>query len=271
LAKIAEVLNRIGYQYPGEPDRTKRLRALVATSIVSHGVDIDALNLMIMNGMTPAIADYVQASSRAGRSHVGLVIVGFDNRRARERSLYQYFLKYHEFLNRLITPVPVNRFAKFAAERTVPGVMSALLLQDYNSERLNRIGRDATKVRPSLAQGREMRRWFLGAEPPADKRTDFLERVLASVGVGKTILVSDGSGGYVRRPVFDPIIEASLRVEVEIVFSRQLDRLVDQTGDAQTAMRFRPRPLTSFRDVDEPTEFGPLTPFAAVERALARN
>jgi hypothetical protein len=46
---------------------------------------------------------------------------------------------------------------------------------------------------------------------------------------------------------------------------------VDPGADAQTAMRFRPRPLTSFRDVDEPTELGPLTPFAAVERALARN
>ena len=66
-------------------------------------------------------------------------------------------------------------------------------------------------------------------------------------------------------------MEASLQAEVEAVFNRQLDRLVDQTGDAQTSMRFRPNPLTSFRDVDEPTELGPLTPFAAVERALARN
>ncbi|MFL6143198.1 MAG: helicase-related protein [Labedaea sp.] len=271
LAKIAEVLNRIAYQYPGEPDRTKRLRALVATSIVSHGVDIDALNLMLMNGMTPAVADYVQASSRSGRTHVGLVIVGYDNRRARERSFYQYFLKYHEFLNRLITPVPVNRFAKFAAERTVPGVMSALLLQDYNRERLDRLRWDATEVRPSLAQGKQLRKWFLGPEPPVDKRADLLERVLAAVGVGKTIIAPDGSGGHARRPVFDPIMEASLRAEVEAVFNIQLDRLVDQTGDAQTAMRFRPHPLTSFRDVDEPTELGPLTPFAAVERALARN
>ncbi|MFL6142684.1 MAG: hypothetical protein ACJ72N_12560, partial [Labedaea sp.] len=100
---------------------------------------------------------------------------------------------------------------------------------------------------------------------------DLLERVLAAVGVGKTIIAPDGSGGHARRPVFDPIMEASLRAEVEAVFNIQLDRLVDQTGDAQTAMRFRPHPLTSFRDVDEPTELGPLTPFAAVERALARN
>ena len=66
-------------------------------------------------------------------------------------------------------------------------------------------------------------------------------------------------------------MEDSLRAEVEAVFDRQLDRIIDPGGDAQTAMRFRPRPLTSFRDVDEPTELGPLTPFAPVERALARN
>ncbi len=269
LAKIAEVLNRIGEQYSGEPDRTKRLRALVATSIVSHGVDINELNLMVMNGMTPAVADYVQASSRSGRTHVGLVIVGFDNRRARERSFYEYFLKYHEYLNRLITPVPVNRFAKFAAERTVPGVMSALLLQAYNREQLDTAGHDPTNVLASLAQGRAFQKWWLGTGSPS--RDEFLARVLRAVGVEKTIQVPDGNGGVVTRRVFDPIMEASLREEVTTVFDRQLERLVDPGGDGQTSMRFRPRPLTSFRDVDEPTEFGPLTPFAAVERALARN
>lgn len=271
LAKIAEVLNRIDWQYPGEPDRTRRLRALVATSIVSHGVDIDVLNLMVMNGMTPAIADYVQASSRAGRTHVGLVIVGYDNRRARERSFYEYFLKYHEFLNRLISPVPVNRFAKFAAERTVPGVMSTLLIQAYNHERVQAKPTDPAKALGTLAYGPEFRKWWLGADAPPNKERHFLDRTLTAVGVGKEILVPDGRGGYIRRPVFDPVMEASLREEVEAVFGRQLERLVDQHGDAQTAMRFRPHPLTSFRDVDEPTELAPLTPFAQVERLLARN
>lgn len=271
LAKIAEVLNRIAAQYPNEPDREKRLRALVATSIVSHGVDIDALNLMVMNGMPPAIADYVQATSRSGRTHVGLVIVGYDNRRPRDRSFYEYFLKYHEFLARLIAPVPVNRFAKFAAERTVPGIMSALLLQAYNTERVNSKPKDPATALGSLANGRLFAKWWGSADAPLNKEQHFLERVLAAVGVGKTVLVPDGHGGYTRRPVFDPVMEASLREEVTAAFGRQLDRLIEQHGEGQTAMRFRPRPLTSFRDVDEPTELAPLTPFAAVERALARN
>ena len=226
---------------------------------------------MVMNGMTPAVADYVQASSRSGRTHVGLIIVGYDNRRARERSFYEYFLPYHSFLNRLITPVPVNRFAKFAAERTVPGVMSALLIQAYNRERLDKAGHNPAKVLPSLTQGRVFRQWWLGPDAPPDKERHFLERVLHAVGVDKTITEPDGNGGTRTRRVFDPIMEASLREDVAAVFERQLDRLVDPGADAQTAMRFRPHPLTSFRDVDEPTELGPLTPFAAVERALARN
>ena len=240
LAKIAEVLNRIADQYPAQADRTKRLRALVATSIVSHGVDIDALNLMVMNGMTPAVADYVQASSRSGRSHVGLIIVGYDNRRARERSFYEYFLPYHSFLNRLITPVPVNRFAKFAAERTVPGVMSALLIQAYNRERLDKAGHDPKRVLPSLTQGRIFRQWWLGPDAPPNKEQHFLGRVLRAVGVDKTITEPDGKGGVRTRCVFDPIMEASLREDVTAVFERQLDRLIDPGADAQTAQRFRP-------------------------------
>ncbi len=93
LASISAVLNRIDEQYDREPDRTRRLRALVATSIVSHGVDLNALNLMVLNGMTPSVAGYVQSSSRSGRTHVGLIVVGFDARKARERSFYEYFLQ----------------------------------------------------------------------------------------------------------------------------------------------------------------------------------
>jgi hypothetical protein len=271
LAKIAEVLNLISVQFEDGTPREERLRALVATSIVSHGVDIDQLNLMVMNGMTPTVAGYVQASSRSGRTHVGLVVVGHDRRKARERSFYQYFLQYHEFLNRLIAPVPVNRFAKFAADRTLPGVMAAILIQVYNRERLERLGLDPTRPRRSLTLGSELRKWWGSTDGPTDKAADLTERALAALGVGKTVLVDDGVGGYERRPVFDPVIEESLRVQAEDVIGRQLDRVLDPVGESQTVMRFRPRPLSSFRDVDEPMEFAVTGNQADVESALTSN
>lgn len=271
LAKIAEILDLIGVQYRDGTPREDRLRALVATSIVSHGVDLDPLNLMVMNGMTPAVAGYVQASSRSGRTHVGLVVVGFDRRKARERSFYQYFLKYHEFLNRLIAPVPVNRFAKFAAERTLPGVMSALLLQVYNRERLERAGLDPAKPRRSLLLGSEVRKWWGSADGPADKTADLKDRSLAALGIGKTVLVANGDSKFESRRIFDPIMEASLRGEAEVAIGRQVERLLDQGGNSLTAMRFRPQPLSSFRDVDEPMEFCVSPAWSDIEMALTSN
>src|SRR5207248_334874 len=127
---------RIGSQYIDGTAPQDRLRALVATSLISHGVDLDMLNVELMNRMTPTVAGYVQATSRAGRTHTGLVIVGFDRRIARERSFYQHFLDYHRYIDRMIAPVPVNRFARFAPQATMPGVVSALVLHLLSRRRL---------------------------------------------------------------------------------------------------------------------------------------
>jgi len=266
LANISAVLNRIEEQYDREPDRTRRLRALVATSIVSHGVDLNALNLMVLNGMTPSVAGYVQSSSRSGRTHVGLVIVGFDARKARERSFYEYFLKYHEFLDRLITPVPVNRFAKFSARWTVSGVMSALLLIAYQSERAQRLGPDPAKPRKTLGYAPELRSWLGGAEEPSpDKEAHVRARVHRALGLGKHIHEEDGSS----RPLFDPVWEESLGEAVDAAFSSQMARLKEEGGKSTTSERFRPGVLASFRSVDLPMEFAAYGESQRIEHDLA--
>jgi Helicase conserved C-terminal domain len=266
LASISAVLNRIEEQYDREPDRTRRLRALVATSIVSHGVDLNALNLMVLNGMTPSVAGYVQSSSRSGRTHVGLVIVGFNARKARERSFYEYFLKYHEFLDRLITPVPVNRFAKFSARWTVPGVMSALLLIAYQNERAQRLGLDAAKPRKTLAYAPELRGWLGGAEEPSPGKDDHIRaRVHRAVGLGKHIHEDDGTS----RPLFDPVWEESLGEAIDAAFSSQMGRLKEEGGKSTTSERFRPGVLASFRSVDLPMEFAAYGESQRIEHDLA--
>jgi transcription elongation factor Elf1 len=107
--------------------RADRIRGLVGTSVVSHGVDLDRLNFEILAGMPPSYAQYIQATARAGRSHVGLVIDIFDRVNRRETSMYQSFFTTHAALERMVEPVPVNRFASRAVERTLPGIVCALL------------------------------------------------------------------------------------------------------------------------------------------------
>ena len=108
--------------------------AVLATSMVSHGVDIDRLNAMIFYGMPRQNAEYIQASSRVGRAHTGIVFTCLHPIRERDQSHYEYFVKFHEFLGQLIEPVAINRWATFSLSRTLPGLFMGILLQKFANE-----------------------------------------------------------------------------------------------------------------------------------------
>lgn len=122
---VTQVLEHLETPAPGKSQED----AVLATSMVSHGVDIDRLNGMIFYGMPRQTAEYIQASSRVGRSHVGLVICCLHPVRERDRSHYNYFSKYHEYLGMLVEPVAINRWSRFSVTRTLPGLFMGYLLQ----------------------------------------------------------------------------------------------------------------------------------------------
>ncbi len=107
---------------------SERLSDVVATSMISHGVDIDRLNLMLFYGWPNTTAEYIQASSRAGRTVPGLVFILFRPQRARERSIFDYFVKAHEYLDQMVEAVPIDRFAHNALYRTAFGLLLGRLL-----------------------------------------------------------------------------------------------------------------------------------------------
>ncbi len=108
-----------------------RLSSITATSMISHGVDVDRLNIMNFFGMPFSAAEYIQSSSRVGRKVCGCVFIVYQAHKERERSHYQRFIKYHEFQNRLVEPVPLNRWAARALEFTSPGLVMAAIFALY--------------------------------------------------------------------------------------------------------------------------------------------
>ena len=126
LGELASVVASL-QRNPTETPRSERIRALVGTAVISHGVDLDRLNLEVLAGMPPSYAQYIQAASRAGRRHVGVVMSVFDRNNRRETSVFQSFETTHRALERMVEPVPVNRYATRAVERTLPGIICALL------------------------------------------------------------------------------------------------------------------------------------------------
>ena len=107
---------------------------VIATSMVSHGVDVDRLNVMVFNGMPKSMAEYIQASSRVGRRYLGLVFMIFNPVRERDRSHFRYHGKFHEYLDRMVAPVAINRWSRYAARKTLPGVLMADILQVANRD-----------------------------------------------------------------------------------------------------------------------------------------
>jgi hypothetical protein len=203
--------------------------AVLATSMVSHGVDVDRLNAMIFYGMPRQNAEYIQASSRVGRTHVGIIFTCLHPARERDQSHYGYFVKFHEFLGQLIEPVPINRWAKFSLNRTVPGLFMAALLQKFANE--------SAKDKPDS--------FYL---------LDFIRKKI--------------SAGELTPSMFIPLLERAYLLSGNLsagaaTFKSELHRLVTQFFDqiicAGPQYKFVsevliPKPMRSLRDVDEPID-----------------
>ena len=87
----------------------KCLDAVLATNMVSVGVDVARLALMIVNGQPLTTAEYIQATSRVGRADVpGLVAVNYYRDQARSLSHYESFRPYHESFYRFVEPGSVT-------------------------------------------------------------------------------------------------------------------------------------------------------------------
>ena len=104
------------------------LDVVLATNMLSVGVDIPRLGLMLVNGQPKGIAEYIQATSRVGRGDVsGLVVAVLNNAKARDRSHYESFPTWHETLYRDVEPTSVTPFSSRARDRALHAVLVALV------------------------------------------------------------------------------------------------------------------------------------------------
>lgn len=101
-------------------DEAGCLDAVLATNMISVGLDVSRLALMIINGQPLTTAEYIQASSRVGRGEVpGLVFANYYRDQARSLSHYESFRPYHEAFYRFVEPTSVTPYTYQARLRAL--------------------------------------------------------------------------------------------------------------------------------------------------------
>ncbi|WP_429542683.1 helicase-related protein [Pseudomonas frederiksbergensis] len=104
------------------------LDAVLATNMLSVGVDIPRLGLMLVYGQPKGIAEYIQATSRVGRGEVaGLVVSVLNSAKARDRSHFETFRTWHSTLYRDVEATSVTPFASRARDRALHAVLVAVV------------------------------------------------------------------------------------------------------------------------------------------------
>lgn len=96
---------------------------VLATNMISVGIDIDRFNIMLINSQPKNVAEYIQVSSRVGRKYKGLVIDLLDANRARDKSHFEHFIPFHQAFYKSVEPVSLTPFTENTIEKMLASVM----------------------------------------------------------------------------------------------------------------------------------------------------
>lgn len=136
IAAPAELTSRVrSYEIRDMLERLNRpvgdleaVDLLVASNMISVGMDIPRLGLMVVNAQPKTLSEYIQATSRVGRGQVpGLVITMYNSMRARDRSHYETFETWHRCLYRDVEATSVTPFASRTQDKALHAILVALV------------------------------------------------------------------------------------------------------------------------------------------------
>lgn len=145
---------------PYKKDHTEDVYDFVlATNMISVGVDVGRLGTMVVAGQPKTNAEYIQATSRVGRDNPGLVFMVYNPSRSRDKSHYEQFLRYHSALYRYVEATSLTPFSDRARDRGLQALFVTLcrylcpdLLNNENAANFNPSSEEVKRVESIICQ-----------------------------------------------------------------------------------------------------------------------
>jgi hypothetical protein len=243
VMRLAENGPTVGSAWP-DVEGAALLRNVVATSAISHGVDVDRFNSMFFAGLPSDVAEYIQASSRVGRSHVGFVLLVPTPQSRRDRYVVETHDIYHRFLERMIAAPASERWAENAVHRVAASFIQAWLALEeaefFAARPTNAKRFDALDLVSLLEQRMQRDKLQFGK-----RLAEFALKASGLPGRGGANIGSPSDPEHYR----DLMLRDAHRFVEDIVGAGTSARLADFWKE-RTISHLAP-PMTSLRDVDE--------------------
>lgn len=215
---IPKYLDDLELKFQGSIDPTSKLwgvewqkgerptDVVLATNMLSVGVDVDRLGLMVVNGQPKGTAEYIQASSRVGRSSSGpgLVASVLTWARPRDLSHYESFEHFHSTFYQYVEAQSVTPFSPRALDRGLTGSMVSILRHGHAPLRANTDAGEMTSANlPEFVETKDTittRTWEATEDPLRKKMCEQEINARADdwakeAGVGGRTLVYKKRGG----------------------------------------------------------------------------
>lgn len=249
--------DRGAYDRSIRPGYLRPVDVLLATSMLQVGVDVQRLGLMVVTGQPKNMAEYIQASSRVGRSVAGpgLVVTIYQWNRPRDLAHYEHFGYEHTTFGRRVEGLTTTPFSKRALDRGLAGVLVGTVRHDTDMA-LPNLGAHtaplgATAVAPLVSLFRGRAELVADSAPAGHDVADRVQARLdqwlhkrATLPVGQLGYQADvrAAAGLLRRPEEVPwdhwSAPMSLRdVEPEVLLQLRRD---DPSWTSASGWDFRP-------------------------------
>ena len=172
--EIKDALEELEIKYPDE----RAYSYVLASNMLSVGIDIGRLGVMTIYSQPKTNAEYIQATSRVGRTNPGIVMPLYNTMRSRDKSHYEQFIHYHQTFYKHVEPTSVTPFSFRAVEKALHSTYVALVRHKVAEMRRNE---DVVNYRKNNPIVKEIKKYILERVDKIDNASleyaeDWIER-----------------------------------------------------------------------------------------------